>query len=84
MPQEAVKFLLALNQAAKAASAEWRVLYNDFSVAEAVNKETGEKHVAFMGTDTGGGTNLNWHGPAPLILHFHLDISPKATPPPPP
>ncbi len=78
-PQAAVSFLLDLDQAARDAAAEWRVLYNDFSVAEAVNKATGKKHVVFMGADTDHGANLNWHGPAPLILHFHLDIAPNAT-----
>jgi hypothetical protein len=68
----AVTFLLRLDAAAKALGARWRVLYNDFRVAQEVNAATGTRNVEFMG-ESGGG-KLNWHGPAPLILHFHLDL----------
>jgi hypothetical protein len=68
----AVRFLLALDATAKALGARWRVLYNDFGVAQEVNQATGSRNVEFMGDSRGG--NLNWHGPDPLILHFHLDL----------
>lgn len=74
----AVLFLLNLDRAAKAVGAQWRVLYNDFSVAEEVNRTTGVRNVTFMGSPLEG-KNLNWHGPDPLILHFHLDIAPSAS-----
>ncbi len=68
----AVNFLLILHNTASALGARWRVLYNDFGVAEEVNRSTGSRNVEFMGSSGGG--NLNWHGPDPLILHFHLDL----------
>ncbi|HQY93034.1 DUF4157 domain-containing protein [Caldilinea sp.] len=68
----AVDFLLALDATAKALGARWRVLYNDFGVAQEVNRATGSRNVEFVGSSGGG--KLNWHGPAPLILHFHLDL----------
>jgi Domain of unknown function (DUF4157) len=68
----AVRFLLALDATAKALGARWRVLYDDFGVAQEVNQSTGSRNVEFMG-ESGGG-KLNWHGPDPLILHFHLDL----------
>jgi hypothetical protein len=67
----AISFLLNLNKTANSFGARWRVLYNDFSVARAVNAATGSRNVVFMGDSSG---NLNWHGPDPLILHFHLDL----------
>jgi hypothetical protein len=73
--QAAVDFLLLVHQAAQQSNLEWRVLYNDFAVARAVNQRTGARHVGFVGDNSG---NLNWHGP--LVLHFHLDLSPRPTP----
>jgi len=76
----AIQFLVALDAAAKALGARWRVLYNDFRVADAINKATGERNVGFMADSTS--PNLNWHGP--LVLHMHLDLEiPKAPPPTP-
>jgi hypothetical protein len=76
-PDDGVKFLRAVGEAARAVNAEWRILYNDFSVADAINRETGIERVGFMGKVRTGNRNLNWHGPAPLILHFHLDLAPR-------
>ena len=80
LPQEAVKFLRVLHDTAKATDTEWRVIYNDFSVADAINRETGQAHVIFVGTASRDSnkqaTGLIWHGPHPLILHFHLDLVP--------
>jgi hypothetical protein len=80
-PDNAVAFLLNLNQVVDRLSGTWRVLYNDFTVAQRVNSATGSRNVAYMGSHTGG-TRLNWHGPAPMVLHFHLDISLPALPAP--
>lgn len=82
--EDAVKFLLRLDATAKAMGARWRVLYNDFRVADEVNKTTGARNVGFMGgIDAKGG--LNWHGPEGLKLHFHLDLEiPKKPVPTPP
>ena len=75
----AVAFLLALNATAQKLGARWRVLYNDFGVAQEVNQTTGSRNVEFTGVSGGG--KLNWHGPYPLILHFHLDLEiPKKQP----
>ena len=74
-PRDAVGLLRAIHQAARAVGAEWRVLYNDYSVARVINQETGARRVGFVGGAFPGG-GLNWHGPHPLILHFHLDLAP--------
>ena len=76
---EAIRFLQKLHEAASAVGAQWRIIYNDFSVADVVNRALGRQHVIFVGNTrkTGGRvTGLNWHGPAPFILHFHLDLAP--------
>ena len=73
--EDAVALLRAVHQAARTVGAEWRVLYNDYSVARVINQETGSRRVGFVGGAFSGG-GLNWHGPHPLILHFHLDLAP--------
>lgn len=77
---DAIAFLRAVHAAARAVGAEWRVIYNDFAVADAINREFGRQHVIFVGTvrrdQAKRVTGLNWHGPAPLIVHFHLDLAP--------
>jgi hypothetical protein len=72
----AVTFLLRLDATATSLGARWRVLYNDFRVAQEVNAVTGTRNVVFVGDSKG---NLNWHGP--LILHFHLDLDIPQKPP---
>lgn len=74
---QAIRFLTAVHEAATAVGAQWRVIYNDFSVAHTVNSALGCQHVIFVGKARKTGarvSGLNWHGPAPLILHFHLDL----------
>lgn len=79
---DAIAFLRAVHAAAGAVGAEWRVIYNDFAVADAINREFGRQHVIFVGTvrrdQAKRVTGLNWHGPAPLIVHFHLDLAPRS------
>ncbi|HEY2853198.1 MAG TPA: DUF4157 domain-containing protein [Gemmatimonadaceae bacterium] len=76
----AIQFLVALDAAAKALGARWRVLYNDFRVADAINSATGTRNVGFVADSAA--PDLNWHGP--LVLHMHLDLEiPKAPPPAP-
>ncbi|HEX7286438.1 MAG TPA: DUF4157 domain-containing protein [Candidatus Angelobacter sp.] len=73
----AVKFLLNLDQVAGEIGARWRVLYNDFTVADEINRHTGTQNVGFVGgtlRDKDNKVDLNWHGPDPMLLHFHLDI----------
>lgn len=83
--EEAVKLLRAVQESARTIHAEWRVIYNDFSVADIINRETGQEHVIFVGTvrrdKNKRVSGLNWHGPFPLILHFHLDLAPRASTP---
>ena len=78
--QDAMALLRAVNEAARAVQAQWRAIYNDFEVADAINRETGQINVIFAGTvrrdENKRVTGLNWHGPNPLILHFHLDLAP--------
>jgi hypothetical protein len=71
-PKAAIAFLLQLDATATAFGARWHVLYDDFRVAQAVNAVAKSGKGGFMGTSGGG--QLNWHGPDPLILHFHLDM----------
>lgn len=81
---EAIKLLRAVDGAAKALHAHWRVIYNDFAVAATINRETGRHNVIFVGDVRRDGklvTGLNWHGPAPLILHFHIDLWPGPSTP---
>ena len=40
-----------------------------------MNSITGKCNVGFQGSIHNG--LLNWHGPDPLILHFHLDLEIK-------
>jgi LAS superfamily LD-carboxypeptidase LdcB/peptidoglycan hydrolase-like protein with peptidoglycan-binding domain len=83
-PVVATELLRTVHEVARSLGVEWRVLYNDFSVADTINRETGKRNVVFMGTirreKTKGVTGLNWHGPDPLILHFHLDLAPLRSP----
>ncbi|TDW64607.1 flagellum-specific peptidoglycan hydrolase FlgJ [Novosphingobium sp. PhB55] len=75
---DALALLRAVDVAAKAAGANWRAIYNDFGVADTINREFGRRHVIFVGSPSrskGRGTNLNWHGPNPLILHVHIDLA---------
>ncbi|HEY0144535.1 MAG TPA: hypothetical protein VGF48_26865 [Thermoanaerobaculia bacterium] len=80
---EALQFLRAVNDTAETVHCDWRVIYNDFSVANVINKELGRQRVIFVGTVRRKGkriAGLNWHGPKPLVLHFHLDLAPRANP----
>ena len=45
-------------------------LYNDRKVAEVVNKKFGRRAVGFVAQ----------HGPAPYVLHIHLDLMPLKPP----
>jgi peptidoglycan hydrolase-like protein with peptidoglycan-binding domain/LAS superfamily LD-carboxypeptidase LdcB len=78
--EDALRLLRAVNAAATAMPAKWRIIYNDFAVADAINRETGKRNVIFVGTTRKDKNKrvagLNWHGPDPLILHFHLDLAP--------
>jgi hypothetical protein len=76
-PDDAVTFLRAVDPAAKAVNLDWRILYNDFSVANVINRDTGIERVVFVGHAGPGG--IIWHGPDPLILHFHLDLGVQRT-----
>lgn len=75
---DAIALIRAVDGAAKAIGADWRIIYNDFAVASAINKAFGRRHVIFVGEpqpNKQGAMTLNWHGPDPLILHFHLDLA---------
>jgi hypothetical protein len=74
----AVQFLLAIDAAARAAGVEWRAIYNDYAVAATINQHLDRKRVIFVGKPRRGGRRigLNWHGP--LLLHFHVDITPRS------
>lgn len=78
---DAVKFLRAMHETAAEVNAEWRVIYNDFSAAKVINQETGQYHVIFVGKASQNSqkkvNGIIWHGPEPLILHFHLDLVPR-------
>lgn len=80
--EDAVRFLREVHAAAAAVGCDWRVIYNDATVADAINRATGRRNVIFVGNPVrnraGQVVGLNWHGPHPLILHFHLDLAPGA------
>jgi peptidoglycan hydrolase-like protein with peptidoglycan-binding domain/LAS superfamily LD-carboxypeptidase LdcB len=77
---DALRLLRAVNDTARSMSMKWRIIYNDFAVADAINRETGKRNVIFVGTTRKDKNKrvagLNWHGPDPLILHFHIDLAP--------
>lgn len=75
-PQDAVALARAVGEAARAVNLEWWLIYNDFSVANVINREAGVTRVIYVGAPVkeGKGIRINWHGPHPLILHFHLDL----------
>jgi hypothetical protein len=50
------------------------VLYNDFPVADAINKATGERNVGFMADSTD--PKLNWRGPLVQLLSAVSTITP--------
>ncbi|WP_448811218.1 hypothetical protein [Agromyces bauzanensis] len=74
---QAISFALAIDRAASAVGVEWRVLYDDFSVARAVNERLGQRRIVEVANTSrnqaGAITNINWHGP--LVNHFHLDLA---------
>lgn len=74
---QAIAFALAIDRAASAIGVEWRVIYDDFSVARAVNERLGQRRIIEVANTTrnraGDITNINWHGP--LVNHFHLDLA---------
>ena len=74
---QAIAFALAIDRAASAVGVEWRVIYDDFSVARAVNERLGQRRIIEVANTSrnraGDITNINWHGP--LVNHFHLDLA---------
>jgi hypothetical protein len=77
----AVKFFLAMEQAGQETGIAWTAYYNDFSVAKEVNEHIGWRRIGFSGG--GGPANARpdeegsfHHGPAPYILHIHVNIMP--------
>jgi hypothetical protein len=76
-PAEAIRFALAIDSAARQLGVEWRVLYNDASVARAVNEYLGVARVSETANVRRGKhdevLDINWHGP--LVTHFHLDLA---------
>lgn len=79
--EDAIRLARAIAAAARAVNADWRIIYNDYSVAEEINREFRRTHMIFVGgvrrDRAKRVTGLNWHGPDPLILHFHLDLAPR-------
>ncbi|MEU5261560.1 hypothetical protein [Amycolatopsis sp. NPDC021455] len=73
-PADAIEFALAIDATAQAMGIEWRALYNDASVAHAVNQRLGvQRIVEVANVFAGPPRNINWHGP--LITHFHVDLA---------
>lgn len=74
--EKVVGLLRAIDDVAAQVGAQWRVLYNDHEVARRFNPQAKSGYVQFMGQARLGNTlMLNWHGPSPLKLHLHLDVS---------
>lgn len=75
-PADATAFLLAVDKAAADAGARWRALYNDAQVGDAIARRAKRGSVTFVGQPRLGKIDLlNYHGPAPLKLHIHLDVA---------
>jgi len=70
-------FALAIDRGASAVGVEWRVIYDDFSVARAVNERLAQRRIIEVANTSrnraGDITNINWHGP--LVNHFHIDLA---------
>ena len=80
---EVVAFLLVLDRLAADNGVEWRALYNDKEVASALSGRTKHGFATFMGqASLGKADMLNYHGPAPLKLHLHIDFSVRMSLPP--
>ena len=76
--EQLFQFFLGVDRAAKATQIEWVAFYNDFAVAKQVNEELKEEHIHFSGggsAGTGKEGSIH-HGPAPYILHVHVNIMP--------
>ena len=67
---DTVGVFLKLDKMAKNSQFGWKALYNDRKVAEVVNKKFGRRAVRFVAQ----------HGPAPYVLHIHLDLMPLKPP----
>lgn len=66
-PEKTKQLFAAINAAATAAHVKWKALYGDFEVGKAVNQRFRTRKVGFQ-----------WeHGPAPFVLHIHLDVVPN-------
>ena len=61
-----LEFYRQINSAA--AGADWSSLYNDATLAKAVNADLGVNRVSYAGDDGTG----NWHGALKLHLHIYL------------
>ena len=73
---DATAFLLAVDKVAADAGAGWRALYNDAQVGAAIARRAKHGFVEFVGQPRLGRIELlNYHGPAPLKLHIHLDVA---------
>ncbi|MFN2496352.1 MAG: hypothetical protein ABR608_10675 [Pseudonocardiaceae bacterium] len=78
---ETVQFFLALERAGIATEIAWIAYYNDFDVAREVNERIGKVRVGFSGAGTPYGARPGdegsiHHGPAPYILHIHVNVMP--------
>jgi len=75
-PTDVAAFLLALDQLAADNGVSWRALYNDAEVKRLLGGKAKHGYVQFMGQpNLGSKEMLNYHGPAPLKLHLHIDFS---------
>jgi hypothetical protein len=75
--EEVIRFAIAIDIAAGQLNMGWRALYNDASVARAVNKFLGKARMGEMANNFTGPKgeilNINWHGP--LVTHLHIDLA---------
>jgi hypothetical protein len=75
MPKEqALQVINNIAATAAAVGGDWRICYNDASVATAARAKWGARF-GYSGGEAGGS---NWHGP--LNLHIHLDLVPSTKP----
>jgi hypothetical protein len=79
----AVEYFMAVEAATKKGDFAWLAFYNDFEVAQEVNRRTGKFRVNFSGAGgppnpTPDKKNSYHHGPAPYILHIHMNFMPSS------
>jgi hypothetical protein len=71
---ELIEYFKAVEKASQKTGIDWVAFYNDAAVIREFNDFVKKRRLAFSG---GGGGGTYHHGPAPYILHIHVNIMPR-------